>query len=288
MNAMSNDERETKIENLPARTDDGFDDNDNSDRLLQGTRAACVDGEWTRASDGTEIPPEKRFLCLGTAEGLQHWEDGKLIEEIKKKPNESLPDVDDLNGKIPEDTWEEGINGPRPPWTHVYAVYLLDEDDGSILTHINSTDGEKIATRELKSRVKWKRAMLGGQRVNPIVTLGKQLVSRQYKKMGPAFIIVNDWRDFGSALPEQTAPRQLEDHTEKKALNDPVADIGRPVVEPTLEEMLNDKIPEDDWRGPGEPAAEEAPKTPETPRKPAAQKPQMTKRGVQKIAGGRR
>jgi hypothetical protein len=264
---MSNDERETKIENLPARTDDGFDDSDNNDRLLQGTRAACVDGEWTRASDGTKIPPDKRFLCLGTAEGLQHWEDGKLIEEIKKKPNESLPDVDDLNAKIPEDTWEEGINGPRPPWTHVYAVYLLDEDDGSILTHINSTDGAKIATKELKSRVKWKRAMLGGRTVNPIVTLGKQVVSRQYKKMGPAFIIVNDdWRDFGSVLPEQTAPRQLEDHTEKKTLNDPVANIGRPVVEPTMEELLGDKIPEDKWQQ-SETAPNATPKAPETPRK---------------------
>src|SRR6516165_6111102 len=238
---MSNDEHETKTENLPVRSDDGFDDNDNSDRLLQGTRAACVDGEWTRASDGTEIPPDKRFLCLGTAEGLQHWEDGKLIKEIKKRPNEALPDVDELNAKIPKDTWEDGINGPRPPWSHVFAVYLLDLDDGSILTHINSTAGAAKATRELKNQVKWKRALLGGRKVLPIVTLGKQLVSRQFKKMGPAFVVIPDgWRDLGSALPEQTAPRQLEDQTEKETLNDSVADISRPVVEPTMEELLGD------------------------------------------------
>ena len=173
---MSNDEHETKTENLPVRSDDGFDDSDNNDRLLQGTRAACVDGEWTRASDGTEIPPDKRFLVLATAEGLQHWEDGQLVEERIKKPNEPLPNVDELNAKIPEDTWEDGINGPRPPWTYVFAVYLLDLDDGSIWTHLNSTIGAARATRELKSRVKWMRQLLGGRRVNPIVTLGKQLV----------------------------------------------------------------------------------------------------------------
>jgi len=280
---MSNDEHETKTENLPVRSDDGFDDSDNNDRLLQGTRAACVDGEWTRASDGTKIPPDKRFLVLATAEGLQHWEDGQLVEERIKKPNEPLPNVDELNAKISEDTWEDGINGPRPPWTYVFAVYLLDLDDGSIWTHLNSTNGAARATRELKSRVKWKRQLLSGRRVNPIVTLGKQLVSKAYKKLGPDFIIV-DWRDLDPALPQQTAPRQLEDHTEKRPLNDPVADIGRPVVEPTLEEMLNDKIPEDEWQPPGEPAA----KAPETPRKPGVQKPQMTKRDVQKTASARR
>jgi hypothetical protein len=284
---MSNDEHETKIENLPARTDDGFDDSDNNDRLLQGTRAACVDGEWSRASDGTEIPPDKLFLVLATAEGIQLWQDGQLVKEIIKKANQPLPDLEELNATIPKDTWEDGINGPRPPYTHVWAVYLLDLDDGSVWTHLNSTNGAARATRELKSRVKWKRQLLGGRRVNPIVTLGKQLVSKTYKKLGPNFIIV-DWRDLDPGLPQPTAPRQLEDHTEKKPFNDPVADIGRPVVEPTLEEMLNDKIPEDDWRGPGEPAAKETPKASETPGKPAAQKPQMTKRGVQKIAGGRR
>jgi hypothetical protein len=282
---MSNDEREMKIENLPARADDGFDDSDNNDRLLQGGRAACVDGEWSRASDGAEIPPDKRFLGLATAEGLQHWEDGQLVEERIKKSNEALPKADELNATIPKDTWEDGINGPRPPWSHVFAVYLLDLDDGSILTHINSTAGAAKATRELKNQVKWKRALLGGRKVLPIVTLGKQLVSRQFKKMGPAFNIV-DWRDLDPSLPQQAAPGQLEDHTEKKTLNDPVVDIGRPVVKPTLAEEMRDEIPEDKWRQ-DEAAPNAAPKAPEAPRKTSTQKPQTTKRGVQKIAASR-
>jgi hypothetical protein len=285
---MSNDEQEPKTENLPARVDDGFEENSDTDRLLQGSRAICIDGKWSNP-DGTGIPPDKPFLVLSTAEGLQHWEDGKLVEEIIKKVNKPLPDVEQLNAKIPEDTWEDGLNGPRPPWAHVYAAYLLDPADGSIHTHLNSTDGAKIATRQLQSQVKWKRAMLGGRKVAPIVTLGEQLVSRQYKKMGPCFI-VKDWRDLTPDPPNlpEVPQQQLEDHS-KKELNDSVADIGRPVAERSWEKVLGDKIPEDAWQQSNKATAETTPKASATsPRKPAAQKRPMTKRGVQKIAGGRR
>ena len=143
-----------------------------------------------------------------------------------------------------------------------------------------------IAVKQLKDRVRWMRA-LRGSKVSPIITLGQRLVSQRYKKFGPDFVIIG-WRDLDLNQPEQAAPRQLEDRTEKQQRNDPVEDIGRPVAEPSYSEMLNDKIPEDDWQPPGEPApkASEAPVPP--PRKPAAsQKPRMTKK-VQKIAGGRR
>jgi hypothetical protein len=285
---MRNDKQEPKTENLPVRTDDGFGDESDDDRLLQGTRLICIDGEWTFAKDETKVPADKQFFVLGTAEGQQHWEDGKLVEEHKKKSGVPLAKtVDELNDKIPKETWEEGINGPRPPWTYIWAVYLLDETDGAVYTHLNHTDGAKIATRELQSRVRWKRAMLGGRKVKPIVTLGRRLVSRQFKKIGPDFIIV-DWRDLEPGLPQQAAPRQLEDHTEKAhELNDPVDDIGRPMGEPSMEKILDDKIPEDKWQQEAAAkAAVDAPATP--PQKPAAQKPQMTKKGVQKIAGSRR
>jgi hypothetical protein len=281
-----NDEHEVKTEVLPARSNDGFEGNDDTDRLLQGTRLVCIDGEW-KTPDGTAIPPGKRYLVLGVAEGLQHWQGGELLKEIIKRGDERLPDIAPLNAAIPRSEWDEGINGPREPWTHVFAVYLLDPEDGSIHTHINSTNGAAKATRELRSRVRWKRAMLGGRKVSPIVVLGKQLVSVQFKKWGPNFIPV-EWRDLDPLLPAQSAPRQIESHVEKEAAlpNDP--DIGRAVEEPSYSEILDDKIPEDDWQPVGEPAPK-APKAPATPpHKPAVQKPQTTKKGAQKIAGGRR
>ena len=47
----------------------------------------------------------------------------------------------------------------------------------------------------------------------------------------------------------------------------------------TLEEILDDKIPEDEWKA--------APAPTHKPAATAAPKPRTTKRGVQKIAGGR-
>jgi hypothetical protein len=278
---MSNDEREPKIENLPVH-DDGFSGSDiDNDRLLQGQRAICIDGEWSKP-DGTKIPSDKHYLVLATAEGIQFWQDGTLVKEWSKKPNVPLPDLNELNATIPQDQWEEGINGPRAPYSHQWAVYLLDQADGSIWTHINSTNGAAIATRELRSRVRWKRSLLGGRPVLPIVTLGKRMVSAQYKKWGPDFIPV-EWHDpdFGlrAAASQQ---QQIEDRTEKPEFDDSVADIGRPVVESSYEELLDDKIPEDKWQPPGNPAAEATP-----PHKPAAAQKPRTKRGIQKIGGGR-
>jgi hypothetical protein len=278
------DNQEAKIENLPVPIDDGFGDSDDTDRLLQGTRTVCVDGEWSKP-DGTEIPADKQFLVLATAEGLQHWEDGQLVEEIIKRADKPLPSVDELNSKIPQDTWEEGINGPRPPWTHVFAVYLLDPTDGSIYTCMNSTRGQIFAVREIRNRVKWMRA-LRGERVSPVVVLGRRLVSRQYKKMGPDFVVV-DWRDLNPLPPSATAPRQLESSVERMPASDPVEHIGHPVDMPTTAEILNDEIPEDDWEPPGKPVQRAVEKPPAQKDSVAHKAPAArtaTKRGVTKIA----
>jgi hypothetical protein len=276
---MGNDNQEPKIENPPIPADDGFGDSDDNDRLLQGTRAICVDGKWTKP-DGAEIPTAKQFLVLSTAEGLQHWEDGQLVEEIIKRANKPLADVGELNGEIPEDTWEDGINGPRPPWAHVYAAYLLDPTDGSILTFMNSTQGAMVAIRDLRNRVKWMRA-LRGEKVWPFVTLGRRLVSRKYQKYGPDFVIV-DWRNL-SPLPAATAARQLENHVKQAELNDAVEDVGRHVDKPIMAEILDDEIPEDDWQPPGEPVQHASEKAhAQKGKAPAAR--MTTKRGVTKIA----
>ena len=177
---MSDNKQEPKIENLPV-PDDGFGGNDiDNDRLLQGMRAICIDGEWTM--NETNPPVDKLFLVLGTAEGIQFWQGGQLVKEWIRKPNEPLPDLAALNATIPKEQWEDGINGPRAPYSHQWAVYLLDESDGSIWTHINSTNGAAKATKGLRSKVRWKRGLLGGRPVLPRVTLGKQMVSMQFKK----------------------------------------------------------------------------------------------------------
>jgi hypothetical protein len=248
---MNYDEQEPKNKNVPLPANGGFEDADyNERRLIQGTRAICIDGKWS-TPDGVPIPTDKKFIGLSTAEAVQHWQDGTLIEQIVKKPGgPPLPNVKELNSQIPEKDWDDGINGKPPPWVHQRAVYFLDPVDGSIFTACNSTDGMNIAVNRLKDRVRWMRA-LRGSKVSPILTLGARLVSRRYQKYGPDFVVV-EWRDLDLGLPEQTAPRQLEDRTEKEQINDRVESIGRPVDEPSMAEILDDKIPEDDWQPPGE------------------------------------
>jgi hypothetical protein len=291
-----------KEQNLVVIDDDGFSDENDGDRLLQGGRLTCVDGAWKYARDDTEVAADKRFLALGTAEGQQHWEDEQLVEEIKKKPGMPFAlSIDERNAKIPQDTWEEGLNGPRAPWTHVFAVYLLDPVDGAIYTSINSTKGQARAVRELKSKVRWMRS-LRGEKLMPVVVLGRQVISKQYKKFGPDFVVV-DWRDLGPKLPASSTPLLENPVGQKEQHGDPIEQIGRPRAPVDMKAAMRDELPA--WNdNPADPidildapasvdqqkevASAKQPSTIEK-RKPAATStPQVNKRGVQKIAGGRR
>jgi hypothetical protein len=79
------------------------------DRVIQGDILKCVDGHYS-LRDGTAVPPDTRLLAIATGEGLQCWR-GQTVDEIPKRPAEELPDVDALNGKVPRDQWEIGLDG---------------------------------------------------------------------------------------------------------------------------------------------------------------------------------
>jgi hypothetical protein len=198
----------------------------NADRGLNGPLAKFVDKLWTLEEE--PIPPDERFWVLGNKKVAQHWENGRVVEEIVE-PNE-LPDINALNAKIPKETWELGADGitPQPPWSIAAAVYLLRERDALVCTSINKTGGQHAAANSLRSRIEWMCA-LKNELVWPIVTLGSKLHSRQFKKHRPDFIVV-EWRRFGGGPVE---PPQLEK---------PSGSIGEKVEPPTLKEELNDEI----------------------------------------------
>ena len=58
--------------NLPVINDDGFDQTDVNDRVIQGTILRCVDGAWS--ADGGDLPAGTKMLAVGTAQCLQRWE----------------------------------------------------------------------------------------------------------------------------------------------------------------------------------------------------------------------
>ena len=162
-------ERDRAFSPPPAAiSENGFESPPESTRLIQGTILRCVDGKWgTR--DGSPLP--EALLALSTTRVLQKWQNNLPVETIVKEAGKELPDAKELNAKIPEDTWEKGISGPRPPWQKQYVVYLLNPLDAATYTFLNSTSGAGIAMERLEERVRTMRMLRDNSSVLPIVEL---------------------------------------------------------------------------------------------------------------------
>jgi hypothetical protein len=231
---MKNDQTENE-KNLPTVVNgDGFEDHDGDSRLIQGAIIRCVDGHWS-SKDGTVLTADMRLVALGTATALQRWKNNKPAEPaILKMPGKPLPHVEELNRRIPEAEWEMGLGGvKRPPWVKQHIVYLLNPQDASVFTFINSTSGAAIAVRKLKDRVKMMR-VLRGNRVVPIVKLASAPMPTQFgMKVRPEFTIL-EWRDLsgGNAQVAHVGPPS------------PLAieHVGKEVEPVTLAEELNDSV----------------------------------------------
>jgi hypothetical protein len=222
------------------------------EQVIHGDIFSCVDGNWTDG-EGKDIPLDKPFICLGTAQVVQRFENGMPVKDDvyirtpagwvnRGKISTCPPDIDDLNAKIPKDQWGLGNDGTlsRPPWSHSYVAYLLDLV-ASIHTYINNTGGAQAAIRLLNDRVKWKRALCGA-RVFPVGTLGKRLHSKKNHKFGPNFLVLNFRElDLGGGTPPENPPRQLKQLAPQ---SDPVKQIRKAVDDPTWSEILNDDLPD--------------------------------------------
>jgi len=211
-------------------SNDGIEDLNASDKLIQGEILKNVDGFWS-LKDGTTFPPNKKMIALATTMAVQRWQDQTPIEIITKQPGVPLPDVGELNAGIPEKEWEVGLDGkPRPPYQKVWVTYLLDPQDASIYTFLNGTKGAEIAVEKLKERVKWMQT-LRGSAVVPVVELSSKPMKTKYGvKQRPEFK-VDEWRDLGAL---QAAPAQPA-----------LEHMGKPVKEPSLKEEMGDEVPWD-------------------------------------------
>jgi hypothetical protein len=207
-----------------------------------------VDSKWS-GRDGTVFPPDAQFVLLDTAKAAQLWHNKLPEETIIERPGKPLPDIKELNEKIPQDTWEPGLDGkPRRPWTIQYAAYLFDPKDASIYTFVNSTAGAKIAVDRLNERVRLMRALRGAN-VFAIVQLDSKIMKTAYgPKPRPDFKII-DWRIIGGDGEQvaATSPTPIAPPTSTAAVveqTDP--QVGTPVKPVTLTEEIDDEIPEFD------------------------------------------
>jgi hypothetical protein len=216
-----------------------FDGGEYSHQLVKGTILKCVDARWS-ARDGTVLVPNGTYLGLGTTEVLQRFEDGLPAKPILKEPGKDLPDVDELNAKIPKEEWEDGLDGnPRPPWQHVWIAYLIRVSDAMMFTFLNSTTGARMAVQKLASQVNNMR-VFRGTNVVPIVKLSAKPMQTKFgEKMRPSFEIV-DWRELAGADEIHHQPAQ---QIEAKPEADTTSSmIGKSVKPVTIKEELNDEI----------------------------------------------
>jgi hypothetical protein len=155
-------------------------------------------------------------LVLAVTEAVQHWKNKKLAEPpITTKP---LPDIAILNAAVPKEEWGLGLDGrPKPPYVHVYVVYLIDPADGSIFTYLNHTIGARVAFEKLRERVITMRA-LRGARCIPLVNLERRPFRTAFgPRHRPEFKIVG-WRTLGgdgevisgSKTPQLSGPPSAE------------------------------------------------------------------------------
>ena len=186
--------------------DDGFHGSLNSGRLHKGTFLKWnVTTHWI---DRDGLTPPSPMLVIAIDELLRKWKGGKA-EIINEKP---LPDPAQLNNTIPIAEWELGIdNTPRPPWTHVVVVYLVNLATGELFTYDSATTGAHFAHDALKEAVITMR-VLRGTRVMPIANLSEKPMKTKYGMTRRPHFEIIAWKtpgDYSKAVPVKPMPRQI-------------------------------------------------------------------------------
>jgi hypothetical protein len=245
--------------NLPA-VYDGFDETEVNARLIQGARIDCnvldTAAPWKNPDD-TPVDADAEWLVTGIHEAIQRWRDGQC-ETTHKQPGVPLPSVKELNAGVPASEWETNkfTGEPRPPYEHVWVVYLVDLATCDRRTFVSGTVGAKIAWEELRDRVAWMRR-LRGERVLPIIRLGiGSFLTRKFGVRPRPTFLPNRW--IGPAI---TMPAPQIEHTPAPTNEYAAAKEGlvpgypddhggnvsnkklKKVDPPTTAEDLDDKIP---------------------------------------------
>jgi hypothetical protein len=224
--------------------DDGFSGSVTDDKLIKGQILRWNETNGWIDRDGLR-PPEP-LLVLATTEALQRFQNKKPLPPIMTKP---LPDVDELNAKIPVVEWETGLDGrPTPPWKRQVVIYLIDPVSAGLYTYLNSTIGARIAWDQLRERVTTMR-LLRGVKVVPLVRLNHRPMKTSFgMKHRPDFTIV-DWRKLGGSEPAIEAPKQpqltgpVSEQTKPSSPAEETLSTMKTVDVPTTAEEIADSIP---------------------------------------------
>jgi hypothetical protein len=242
-------------------------------------RGACVrftnEATWT-INDGEELPSDLELVAVDVIRVVQKWINQMPVETRILAPGEKFPDLKALNETAPKNEWTEVEGKLRGPWQAQHVVYLINPTTLDRYSYPTGTTGGAIAVRELVDKTKWMRSFRGAN-VYAVVTLSDVFMNTRFGGRQRPHFVIKRWIMLG---PKETALPAPTPEIAKPAAD---ADL-RTVEPPSCAEEMNDEIPH--LGNETTPAVTTT--VTRAPRKPAAQKPRVTKRGVQRIAGSRR
>jgi hypothetical protein len=203
---------------------DGFSRAKIPPRAIRGGIIKQVDGRTSLA--GSPFPETRKLIATSVCERGQYFKAKELIDSFLVDEEHPADSIDQLNDNIPEDDWEIGLDGKkRKPWVISKVVYLLDENDGSTFTMLNSTVGFGIAWEELIEAVNLKRVMHQDPRILPVVNISsKPMPTNWGTKMRPYFRVV-DWKGLTNS---PSLLKSVPEATSAQVIGEPGYDPGNP------------------------------------------------------------
>jgi hypothetical protein len=229
---------------------------------------------------GATVPADLELVAVDIGRVVQKWHDQQPAETRILGPGEKFPDLEQLNEGTPRNEWVKGPDGKlRGPWQAQHIVYLLNPKTMDRYSWPTGTAGGAIAVRELVDKTKWMRRFRGAH-VYPVVSLFNTFMNTRFGGRQRPHLLIKSWITLGAdekMLPAPTSETGGTKEPEKPAEAAPAQAGARTVEAPKLSEELNDAIPSDEG---GSKSGREA--------LPPSKAGHMTKRGVVRIAKGRR
>jgi hypothetical protein len=263
----------TSLDNF-AGWEDGIEGSDRPQGggIIQGVKIKLSNTAAWLQRDDEEMPPNLELIAINVLRVVQMWgADGMPVNEetIILEPHQMFPDIEAMNEKVPRSKWVEGPDGQmRGPYQASHVLYLLDPQSMDKYSYPTSTVGGRIAIRELRDKIMWMRR-LRGPNTYPVIILSTTFMNTRFGgRERPHFKIVRWVRLGGEGGEVEALPPPAHPTTSppEPPLNE--------VAEPSLQEDLNDSLPDFD-----ENAKAAAPPLPnprrdlKKPAKPSAKKP---------------
>jgi hypothetical protein len=230
---------------------EGADEQRPSSRVIRGTLLKFTNEATWITREGQEISADVELVAVDVIRIVQRWKDRAPVETVILKPGEKFPDLEKLNGAVPQEEWVRGPDGKlRGPFQAQHIVYFRTRtmDEYSFPT---GTTGGRICVRDLVERVQWMRRFRGAN-VYPVVTLSDTFFRTRFGGRQRPHFLIKRWTLLDGEAPpsapvlSRLAPptaAAIEANVPKPEPPQDELSGARTVEPPSLGEELNDSIP---------------------------------------------